>query len=460
LPEPEERYSLIVIVKRGGGYMSKITFMGAGSTVFVRNVLGDCMCSPVLQSREIALYDIDGERLKQSETIIKAINKGQGGKARVTCYLGEENRRGALRNARFVVNAIQVGGYDPATINDFEIPKRYGLRQTIADTLGIGGIMRALRTIPVLEGFGRDMEEVCPGAWFLNYTNPMSMLTGYMLRYTGVKTVGLCHSVQVCSEGLLRSLNMEDKLEGRVEKIAGINHMGWLLELRDAQGVDLYPEIKKRAHEKNQREKHGDMVRFDYIDKLGYYCTESSEHNAEYNPFYIKSRYPGLIEEFNIPLDEYPRRCINQIADWSGEYQKLVSQSEIPHKRSKEYASHIMEAMVTGVPYKIGGNVLNHGGLIENLPRDACVEVPCLVDSSGVTPGYIGSLPLQLAAMNTGHVSVHLLTIEAAKTRKREHVYHAAMMEPHTAAELSIDDIRKMVDELIEAHGKLLPQFT
>jgi alpha-galactosidase len=202
------------------------------------------------------------------------------------------------------------------------------------------------------------------------------------------------------------------------------------------------------------------MVRFDYIDKLGYYCTESSEHNAEYNPFYIKSRYPGLIEKFNIPLDEYPRRCIKQIADWSGEYQKLVSQSEIPHERSKEYASHIMEAMVTGIPYKIGGNVLNHGGLIENLPRDACVEVPCLVDSSGVTPGYIGALPLQLAAMNTGHVNVHLLTIEAAKTRKKDHIYHAAMMEPHTAAELSVDDIRKMVDELIEAHGKLLPQFT
>ncbi|MDR0589986.1 MAG: alpha-glucosidase/alpha-galactosidase, partial [Spirochaetaceae bacterium] len=342
---------------------------------------------------------------------------------------------------------------------DFEIPKKYGLRQTIADTLGIGGIMRALRTIPALEDFARDIEAVCPGAWFLNYTNPMAMLTGYMQRYTGVKTIGLCHSVQVCSEQLLCSLGMEDKLEGRIEKIAGINHMAWLLEIRDAQGSDLYPEIKKRAKEKNQREKHGDMVRFDYIDKLGYYCTESSEHNAEYNPFYIKSRYPRLIDDFNIPLDEYPRRCVNQIANWTEEYRGLAGESRLPHQRSREYASHIMEAMVTGTPYKIGGNVLNRG-LIENLPREACVEVPCLVDKNGVTPCYVGALPLQLAAMNTGNIQVQLLTIEAAHTRKREHIYHAAMMDPHTASELSLDDIRKMVDELIDAHGKMLPAFT
>ncbi|MDR2759527.1 MAG: alpha-glucosidase/alpha-galactosidase [Spirochaetaceae bacterium] len=438
--------------------MSKITFLGAGSTVFARNVLGDCMCSKALESYETALYDIDGERLNQSEAILKAINAGQGGKGVIKSYLGVEQRRAALEGARFVVNAIQVGGYEPATVIDFEIPKKYGLRQTIADTLGIGGIMRALRTIPVMEDFARDIEAVCPDAWFLNYTNPMAMLTGYMLRYTGVKTVGLCHSVQVCSEHLLRSLGMEDKLEGRIEKIAGINHMAWLLEIRDAQGRDLYPEIKKRAKEKNQKEKHGDMVRFDYIDKLGYYCTESSEHNAEYNPFYIKSRYPQLIDDFNIPLDEYPRRCVSQIANWTGEYRSLAGESRLPHERSKEYASHIMEAMVTGVPYKIGGNVLNRG-LIENLPQEACVEVPCLVDKNGVNPCYVGALPLQLAAMNSSNIHAQLLTIEAAHTRKREHVYHAAMMDPHTASELSLDDIRKMVDELIDAHGKMLPAF-
>jgi alpha-galactosidase len=438
--------------------MPKITFLGAGSTVFARNVLGDCMCSKALESSEMALYDIDGERLKQSEAILKAINAGQGGKGIIKSYLGPEQRRAALEGARFVVNAIQVGGYEPATVIDFEIPKKYGLRQTIADTLGIGGIMRALRTIPVMEDFARDMEAVCPDAWFLNYTNPMAMLSGYMQRYTGVKTVGLCHSVQVCSEDLLRSLGMEDKLEGRIERIAGINHMAWLLEIRDAQGRDLYPEIKERAREKNLKGKHHDMVRFDYIDKLGYYCTESSEHNAEYNPFYIKSRYPQIIDDFNIPLDEYPRRCVRQIAGWTDEYRGLAGASELPHNRSKEYASHIMEAVVTGGTYKIGGNVLNRG-LIENLPREACVEVPCLVDKNGVSPCYVGNLPLQLAAMNMSNISVQLLTIEAARTRKREHVYHAAMMEPHTAAELSLDDIRKMVDELIDAHGKMLPVF-
>jgi alpha-galactosidase len=324
--------------------------------------------------------------------------------------------------------------------------------------------MRSLRTIPVLEEFARDIEEVCPDAWFLNYTNPMAMLSGFMQRYTGVKTVGLCHSVQVCSEGLLTSLGMEDRLEGRIEKIAGINHMAWLLEIKDAAGNDLYPEIKKKAAEKNRSaltgssEKHGDMVRFDYIEKLGFYCTESSEHNSEYNPFYIKSRYPQLIGAFNIPLDEYPRRCIRQIADWNAEYATLTSKDVLPHERSKEYASHIMEAIVTGVPYKIGGNVINRG-FIDNLPKDACVEVPCMVDKNGVTPCYSGPLPLQLAAMNMSNINVQLLTIEAAHTRKKEHIYHAAMMEPHTAAELSLDDIRKMVDELIEAHAQWLPAY-
>jgi alpha-galactosidase len=439
--------------------MVKITFMGAGSTVFTRNVLGDTMGTPVLADSEIALYDIDAERLKQSEAILAAINRGKGGKAIIKSYCGRENRRAALKNAAFVVNAIQVGGYDPCTVTDFEIPKKYGLRQTIADTLGIGGIMRALRTIPVMEEFARDMEQVCPNAWFLNYTNPMSMLSGFMRRYTGVKTVGLCHSVQICSEHLLRSLDMEDKLPGRIEKIAGINHMAWLLEIRDAKGNDLYPEIRKRAAEKNRAEKHNDMVRFDYIEKLGYYCTESSEHNAEYNPFYIKSRYPELIEKFNIPLDEYPRRCVNQIAGWKEEYEKLAGQSALPHERSREYASYIMEAMVTGAPYKIGGNVLNTGGLIPNLPVDSCVEVPCLVDKNGVTPCYAGALPPQLAAMNMSNVNVQLLTIEAAYTKKREHIYHAVMMDPHAAAELSLDDIVRMVDELIAAHGKWLPEY-
>ena len=433
--------------------------MGAGSTVFARNVLGDAMASPVLADSEISLYDIDGKRLQESETIISAINKGLGGKATIKSYLGVENRKEALRGSDFVVNAIQVGLYDPCTITDFEIPKKYGLRQTISDTLGIGGIMRALRTIPVMHDFAMDMQEVCPDAWFLNYTNPMSMLCGYMQRYTGITTVGLCHSVQACTEHLLTPLGMEDKLEGRKELIAGINHMGWLLDIKDKNGNDLYDEIRKRAKAKNAEGKHGDMVRYDYIDKLGYYCTESSEHNAEYNPWYIKARYPELIDKFNIPLDEYPRRCVNQIASWAKEYADITKNaSEIKHERSNEYASYIMEARITGTPLKIGGNVINNG-VIANLPAEACVEVPCMIDNYGINPCYVGRLPVQLAAMNMTHVNVHLVAIEAAATLKKDHVYHAAMLDPHTAAELSVDDIRSMVDDLIEEHGDWLPKY-
>ena len=439
--------------------MIKITFMGAGSTVFARNVLGDCMCSPALCDSEIALYDIDRKRLEDSEIILNAINKNVNeGRARIKTYLGVENRKDALRNATFVVDAIQVGGYDPCTITDFEIPKKFGLRQTIADTLGIGGIMRGLRTIPVLEGFARDMEEVCPDALFLNYTNPMGILSGYMQRYTDVKTVGLCHSVQVCSEKLLEKLDMKDKLEGRVETIAGINHMAWLLDIKDKDGNDLYPEIRRRAAEMNASQKHDDMVRFEYIKHLGYYCTESSEHNAEYNPFFIKSRYPELIEKFNIPLDEYPRRCIEQIKGWEEERNSILKDGKITHDRSKEYASYIMESIVTNQPYKIGGNVINNGS-IENLPADACVEVPCLVDGTGVNPCRVGRLPVQLAAMNMSNINVQLLTIEAAATKKKEYIYQAAMMDPHTGAELSIDDIVKMCDELIDAHGDYMKMY-
>lgn len=453
--------------------MNKITFMGAGSTVFVRNVLGDCMCTESLRDWEFALYDIDPVRLQESFEIISAMNETKGGHGKVTAYLGVENRKEALRGARFVVNAIQVGLYDPCTIIDFEVPKKYGLRQTIGDTLGIGGIMRALRTIPVMDDFARDMQEVCPDALFLNYTNPMAMLSGYMQRYTGIETVGLCHSVQVCSEFLLKELGMEDKLEGRRERIAGINHMGWLLELRDKDGNDLYPEIRRRAklaldahlYGKTQnapdwveKTRH-DLVRLDYIRRFGYYCTESSEHNSEYNMFYIKSKYPELIDRYHIPLDEYPRRCVEQIAGWEKERDELRTQKKLDHERSREYASYIMESIVTGTPYKIGGNVLNTGNLIENLPADACVEVPCLIDGMGVHPCRAGRLPVQCAAMNMTNINVQLLTIEAAVTRKKEHIYQAAMLDPHTGSELDPDTIVKLVDDLIETHGDWLPAY-
>ena len=434
--------------------MPKITFMGAGSTVFAKNVLGDCIMTPALESSTLSLYDIDAGRLNESRLMLEAINKNKGGKAKIEAYLGVEQRKDALRGADYVVNAIQVGGYEPCTVTDFEIPRHFGLRQTIADTLGIGGIFRALRTIPVMMDFARDMEEVCPRAWFLNYTNPMAMLTGVIQRYTGVRTVGLCHSVQVCAGHLLKHLDMP--YDDRVQwKIAGINHQAWLLEItRD--GTDLYPEIKRRAAAKTC--KHNDMVRFEVMKRFGYYITESSEHNAEYMPYFIKDKYPQLIEDFNIPLDEYPRRCVSQIEAWKQRRQELIDDPTISHERSKEYASYIMEAIETNVPYKIGGNVINRG-LITNLPDNACVEVPCLVDASGVQPTHIGALPEQCAALNRSNISVQLMTIEAAMTRKKDALYQAAFLDPHTSSELSLDDIVKICDALIHAHGSWLPAY-
>ena len=441
--------------------MGKITFMGAGSTVFAKNVIGDSMCSEALRDFEFALYDIDPNRLEESYIMVDLLNRNiNGGRAKISKYLGVENRKDALRGADFVVDAIQVGGYDPCTITDFEIPKKYGLRQTIADTLGIGGIFRALRTIPILADFAEDMAQVCPNAYFLNYTNPMAMLAGYMQRYTNIKTVGLCHSVQVCSSTLLREVGLADKIKYPIkEKIAGINHMAWLLEIEDNEGNDLYPEIRKRACEilDNPPDGFCDLVRFEYIRRFGYYCTESSEHNAEYNNLFIKSKYPELIDRYRIPLDEYPRRCINQIAKWNNDKKHYLS-GEISHSRTHEYASYIMESIVTGNPYRIGGNVLNKG-LIENLPSDACVEVPCLIDRAGIQPTVIGKLPVVCAAMNMTNINVQLLTIQAAVTRKKEDVYRAAMLEPHTASELSIDDIVAMCDELLEAHKDWMPKY-
>ena len=389
----------------------KITFMGAGSTVFAKNVLGDVLLTPALcEDLEIALYDIDGARLEESYIMIEALNKKYNeGKAKVGKFLGVDERRDALRGARFVVNAIQVGLYDPCTKIDFAIPKKYGINQTIGDTLGIGGIMRGMRTIYVLKDFAADMAKVCPDAYFLNYTNPMAILAGYMERFTPIKSVGLCHSVQVCSNGLLKEVGLEPKRPIR-EKIAGINHMAFLLELEDADGNDLYPEIRRRANEilENPPENFKDLVRFEYIRRLGYYCTESSEHNAEYNNFFIKEKYPELIERYRIPLDEYPRRCVNQIARWNSDKQKYLS-DDVSHKRTHEYASYIMEAIVTNNPYQIGGNVLNRG-LIDNLPADACVEVPCLVNVCAIgAPGEDCSALRGGSAADADHITGELL---------------------------------------------------
>ncbi len=440
--------------------MPRITFMGAGSTIFAKSVLGDCILTPEIKDLEISLHDIDPVRLEDSKMMLENLAANAGRKIRIDASL---DRKKALKGAKYVVNAIQVGGYDPCTITDFEIPKKYGLRQTIADTLGIGGIFRALRTIPVLEKFAEDMKEACPEALFINYSNPMAMLAGYLQTYTDIQAVGLCHSVQVCIPQLFKALDMEALISEAKWDIAGINHQAWLLKVEDGKGNDLYPEIKRRAAEflsgNAAYDGDWDRVRYELMLRFGYYITESSEHNAEYTPWFIKEKYPELIEQYKIPLDEYPRRCVKQIEDWKKMRGELVNNEMLEHEKSWEFASFIINAMENDVPYRIHGNVMNNG-LIPNLPPNACVEVPCLVDRAGIHPCYVGNLPEQCAAINRTNVNVQLLTIRAAKTRRKEDLYMAAMMDPHTAAELSMDEIRRMCDEMLEAHQGWMPEYT
>ena len=436
----------------------KIAFIGAGSFGFTRALVRDILSFPAFSDATIALMDIDPERLDAIYRACKRI--AEEGKYPAT-IIATQDRVEALKGADGVVTTILQGGCD-VWQHDILIPKKYGVDTNVGDTRGPSGIFRYLRTInPILDIAG-DIMKYCPNAVYLNYTNPMAMLAGYMQRYTPIKTVGLCHSVQVCSRGILNALGIEYK-EPIKERIAGINHMAWLLEIEDADGNDLYPEIRRRAIATLEEElakgdsKHGDLVRYEYIRRLGYYCTESSEHNSEYNAFFIKSKYPELIQKYNIPLDEYPRRCVNQIAGWKNDREKYIK-GDVSHNRSREYASYIMEAMVTDNAYKIGGNVINNG-LISNLPAEACVEVACLVNKYGIQPTQQPPLPVQLAAMNMTNINAQLLTIEAAVTKKKEYIYQAAMMDPHTSSELSIDDIVALCDDLIEAHKGWLPEY-
>lgn len=453
--------------------MNKITFLGAGSSVFAKNVLGDCMMTKTMQDWEYALFDIDPQRLEESFKMLSIINRNcNEGRAKIVKYT---DRLEALRDAKYVVNAIQVGGYDPCTITDFEIPKKYGLRQTIGDTNGIGGIFRGLRTIPVMQGFAADMEKVCPKALFINYTNPMHILTLAWNRYTNIKAVGLCHSHQECIPELFGMLELPQ--DGLNYKIAGINHQAWLLEI-ERYGEDYYPVIKKKAFEGPLKDpypaeirkkwkplegeysvnNHDNMVRFELMKQFGYYVTESSEHSAEYYPYFIKKAHPELIKKYNVPLDEYPRRCRINLEDWEDMAQRIIHDENLTHEHSHEYASGIIEAIETGKPFSFGGNVMNTG-LIDNLPADCCVEVTCLANEGGIQPCHIGALPHQLAALNMRHIGVHQMTVDAALTGKKEYIYQAAMLDPHASAELTIDEIRAMVDDLIEAHGSWLPKF-
>ncbi|SEQ73497.1 alpha-galactosidase [Faunimonas pinastri] len=429
--------------------MAKITFIGAGSTVFAQNLLGDILSYPELAHSEIWLYDIDAERLSTSEIVARKIAAFLKISPKI---IATTDRDRALDGADYAINMIQVGGYKPCTVTDFEIPKKYGLRQTIADTLGIGGIMRALRTIPVQLEMVHDMERLCPDVLHLNYVNPMAMNVWALNRGSSVRTVGLCHSVRGTAAQLAKDIGVP---AGDINYVAaGINHIAFYLKF-EKDGRDLYPEIRKVLAE--GRVPADNRVRYDLLKRFGYFVTESSEHFSEYVPWYIHRERPDLIEEFNIPLDEYIRRCEVHIADW----EKTQAEMEDPNtvieaKRSSEYASEIIHSSETGVSRVVYANVINKGS-ISNLPADCCVEVPCLVDKNGVQPVQIGEIPIHLAALMQTSINVQRLTVEAALTGKREHVYHAAMLDPHTAAELSVDQIWSLVDDLIEEHGSWLP---
>jgi alpha-galactosidase len=428
--------------------VARITFVGAGSTVFARNLLGDILGNSELAESEIVLFDIDPDRLATSELVAHRVVDALDAPAKIRATT---DRRAALDGADYAINMIQVGGYEPATVIDFEVPTRFGLRQTIGDTLGIGGIMRGLRTIPVLLSLCADMEELCPDVWFLNYTNPMAMNCRAISRASSIHTVGLCHSVQ----GTAFELSMDLGIPYReIDYVAaGINHMAFYLRF-ERDGVDLYPQLQELAA--SDRVPAHNRVRYEILRRFGYFVTESSEHFAEYVPWFMKRDRPDLVEQFNVPLDEYPRRCVEQIADWDAERARLEGGDAITVTPSYEYAATIIRSIETGKPRVIYGNVPNDG-LIDDLPAGCTVEVPCLVDGNGVQPTRIGALPPQLAALIRTNVNVQELTVEAALTGSLEHVYHAAMLDPHTAAELDLEQIHDLVDALLAAHGDWVP---
>ncbi len=428
--------------------MPRIALIGAGSVVFAKSLIGDTLLFEEFQSSDIRLMDIDPDRLYTAKRMTEKLAEATGSNPTI---MATEDRRAALDGADYVITAIQVGGYRPATVIDFEIPKKYGLRQTIADTTGIGGIMRGLRTIPVLLDICKDMEELCPNALMLQYVNPMAMNCWAIARATNIRAVGLCHSVQGTARELARDLGVPaDEID---YLCAGINHLAFYLRFTH-KGRDLYPELMKIAEQGTDPENN--RVRYEMLTRLGYFVTESSEHFSEYCNHFIRRDRPDLIEAFNIPLDEYIRRCEDILAVWENRRVEYEGDDPLKHVRTSEYGSLIMHSMESGVPRVVYGNVPNDG-LIDNLPRECCVEVPCLVDKNGIQPTRIGALPPQLAAMIMTNVNVQSLTVEAALTGIQDYVYQAALLDPHTSAELTIDEIWGMVTELIEAHGDYIP---
>lgn len=442
----------------------KIAFIGAGSTVFMKNIIGDVLQRPALQGATIALMDINPQRLEESAIVVNKLVSTLGVPAKVETHT---DRRAALDDADFVIVAFQIGGYEPSTVIDFDVPKKYGLRQTIADTLGVGGIMRGLRTVPHLWALCEDMLEVCPEAILLQYVNPMAINTwAIAAKYPQIRQVGLCHSVQGTASELARDLDIP------IEEIrylaAGINHMAFYLrfEHRQPDGTyrDLYPDLLKGYREgrfpkpNRSNPRCPNKVRYEMLTRLGYFVTESSEHFSEYVPWFIKRDRPDLIEKFGIPLDEYPKRCVEQIERWRNQAEQYRKAERIEVKASHEYASSILNSVWTGEPSVIYGNVANKG-YITSLPEGCAVEVPCLVNANGIQPTAIGKLPPQLSALMRTNINVQELTVAALMTENPEHIYHAAMLDPHTGAELDLDQIWSLVDDLLAAHGDMLPEW-
>jgi alpha-galactosidase len=427
----------------------KITMIGAGSAVFTKSLTGDILSFPELSACRLMLFDIDPERLRDAEIMAHRVAETLGAKPVITATI---DRGEALDGADFAINMIQVGGYRPCTVTDFELPKRYGLRQTIGDTLGIGGIMRALRTIPVLTEMTAEMERRCPRVIHLNYVNPMAMNCWALARLSRIRTVGLCHSVPLTAREIARDIGVP--YEEINYLVAGINHMAFYLRF-ERGGEDLYPLIRRVVE--HGRVPEWNRVRYEMLTRLGYFVTESSEHFSEYVPWFIKRGREDLIERFAIPLDEYPRRCEANIANWAAMRARLMDPgTKLEIKRSVEYGSMIIHSLVTGAPSVIYGNVPNNG-LITNLPAECVVEVPCLADANGIQPVHVGRLPPQLAALTQTNVNVQSLAVEAAVTGRRDHVYHAAMLDPHTAAELDLDQIWALVNDLLEEHRGWIP---
>ena len=442
----------------------RIAFIGAGSTVFMKNIVGDILQRPALRHATIALMDIDPGRLAESELVAGKLIRSLGTAATVETH---RDRRRALDGADFVVVAFQIGGYEPCTVTDFEVPTKYGLRQTIADTLGIGGIMRGLRTVPHLWAVCEDMLAVCPEAIMLQYVNPMAINTWAIAeKYPAIRQVGLCHSVQGTAWELARDLDIP--LSEIRYRAAGINHMAFYLRFEhrqpDGSYRDLYPDLLRGYREgrlpkpSHWNSRCPNKVRYEMLARLGYFVTESSEHFAEYTPWFIKRGREDLIEKFGIPLDEYPRRCVEQIERWKAEAEAYRAAETIEVKESREYASSIVNSVWTGEPSVIYGNVRNNGA-ITSLPENCAAEVPCLVDANGIQPTHVGALPSQLTALIRTNINVQELTVAALLTENVEHIHHAAMMDPHMAAELDLDQIRRLTEELLAAHGEWIPEW-